>query len=262
MINTGISDYSCYQLLWFRPLSPLNYRLPSHLMALNWYTTLHLPIDYLQAYSLDDKVNKYINNNIDNIDTSPNQINLLNNKSIVVLSSPTAAHIAAQWNWQAINTIAVMGNASKAAWQNAGGLEPTQWIISPTGESMGLFNHLSCYSNITIVRANQGRNDLINHLKALNIKVNILVAYHKYDLTHTESFQKKIHLVYGVKQPIALYFTSTDQVLRLLSSVSNIEQNETQTFLSALLKNSLVLVSHQRIKETAIKLNFNNVVCI
>jgi uroporphyrinogen-III synthase len=251
MIDTGISDYSCYQLLWFRPLSPLNYRLPSHLMALNWHTTLHLPIDYLQAYSINNKIN-----------ISKNQISLLNHKSIVVLSSPTAAHIAAQWHWQAIDTIAVMGNASKIVWQNAGGFEPTQWIVSPTGESMGLFNHLSCYSNITVVRANQGRNDLINHLKALNIKVNILVAYHKYDLTHTESFQKKIRLVYRIKQPIALYFTSTDQVSRLLSSVSNIGQNEHQTFLSALLKNSLVLVSHQRIKETAIKLNFNNVVCI
>ncbi len=257
----SILDYSCYQLLWFRPLSPLNYSLPSHLMALNWYATLHLPIDYLQAYSLDDKVNNHINNNIDTItiDTSPNQINLLNDKSVVVLSSPTAAHIAAQWHWQTIDTIAVMGDASKIAWQNAGGIEPAQWIVSPTGESMGLFNCLNGYPNITVVRANQGRNDLINRLKALNIKVNILVAYHKYDLTKTESFQKKIHSVYEIKQAIALYFTSTDQVSRLLSSVSNIGQNEAQTFLSALLKNSLVLVSHQRIKETAIKLNFNKV---
>jgi uroporphyrinogen-III synthase len=252
MINTGISDYSYYQLLWFRPLSPLNYCLPSHLLALNWYKTLHLPTDYLQAHT-------YM---ADSSNTVQNKFNVLNHKLVVVLSSPTAAHIAAQWNWQAINTIAVMGNASKAAWQNAGGSEPVQWIISPTGESMGLFNHLSCYSNITVVRANQGRNDLINHLKALNIKVNILIAYHKYDLTQTESFQKKIHSIHNTTQPIALYFTSTDQVLRVLNSVSNIEQTEHQTFLSALLKNSLVLVSHQRIKETAIKLNFNNVLCI
>lgn len=240
-------DYSLYQLLWFRPLSDLNYTLPQALSHLNWHKTIHLPIDNLKTYPF----NLYLNG----LNTQLNSPL----KNILVLSSPTAAHIAAQWNWQTITTIAVMGQASKIAWQQAKGIEPINWIVSPTGESMGLFTYLKAYPHIIIVRGNQGRNDLINHLKALSITITILVAYDKQNLTHSQSFTDTLRHAFSMPTLIALYFTSTDQVLRILNCISNIQT--VYNLPDIAIKHSLVLTSHHRIKAKALELGFIQVLC-
>jgi uroporphyrinogen-III synthase len=244
MVDIGISDYSVYQLLWFRPLSPLNYALPSALLALNWHSTTHVPIDVLQPCT------------VNSINT---QISASDLPLIVILSSPTAAHIAAQWAWQPIHTIAVMGIPSKLAWQHASGIEPLHWIVSPTGESMGLFHALNRYASITVVRANQGRNDLIHNLTANGVQVNVLTAYHKQDLTQTDLFKQRLNAIHSINKTMALYFTSTDQVPRVLKTLSNINTACQQT---ALFNDSLVLASHPRIQNAAHQLGFRHVHCI
>jgi uroporphyrinogen-III synthase len=227
-------DTQHYHLLWFRPQSPLDYALPDAMALMPWQSKQHLPVDILQPLAL-----------------SCFQKNALSCCDTWILSSPTAAHIAAPWG--IADTLAVMGSASQAAWRQAGGKEPKHWIISPTGESMGLFDALKPRKKIAILRGNTGRNELIERLREQAVIVDVVAAYHKQDLTHSIAFTRSLSSSLIQPTPVALCFTSTDQPQRLL--------NVCDTELIERLKNCPTLVSHTRIQQAALSLNFKSVFC-
>ncbi len=229
-----------YHLLWFRPQSPLRYALPTALQALPWRSTLHLSIDDLQPCALHH-----------------NEKIVLQQAAIWILSSPTAAHIAASWG--APKVLAVMGKPSQSAWQQAGGKEPATWIVSSTGESMGLAQDLtqlaqSTHEHIAILRGNTGRNDLIEALRQQAIDITVVPAYRKQDLTHTAAFIQPLHDALNTKKTVALCFTSTDQPSRILAVCV--------PDMMAYVFNCPVWVTHERIFQAALKAGFKTVYLI
>jgi uroporphyrinogen-III synthase len=219
-------DFAAHTLLWFRPLSPLNYGLPESLANRAWAATRHIPIDTLHA-----------------CDVSAAASVTLNATPTWVLSSPTAAHLAAKLG--APRSIALMGVPSQAAWREAGGAEPTEWLISPTGESMGLESALRQHSSVCVLRGKQGRNDLIEVLRQADVLVSTVAMYDKVE--HPQFAQNlNASLDHGT---VALYLSSTDQAARLLATAFN----------KAKLLASPLLASHVRIADAALALGYQTV---
>jgi uroporphyrinogen-III synthase len=219
-------DYAAHTLLWFRPLSSLNYALPESLASLAWAGTRHIPIDTLHACSVSDE-----------------DYATLNATPTWLLSSPTAAHLAAKLG--APRSIAVMGAPTQAAWREAGGAEPTKWFISPTGESMGLESALRQHSSVCVLRGKQGRNDLIEVLRQANVAVSTVVMYDK--IQHP-MFAQDLNAALD-RGSVALYLSSTDQAARLLASASN----------KAKLLACPLIASHVRIADAALALGYQTV---
>ncbi len=219
-------DYAAHTLLWFRPLSPLNYGLPESLASRSWAATRHIPIDTLHAceVSAADSVT-------------------LNATPTWVLSSPTAAHLAAKLG--APRSIAVMGVPSQAAWREAGGAEPAHWLISPTGESMGLESALRQHSSVSVMRGKEGRNDLIEALRRAHVPVSTVAMYDKVQHSH---FVEALNMAFS-QGTVALYLSSTDQAERML--VAAIDKSKLLT--------STLFASHERIALAAHKLGFSAV---
>jgi uroporphyrinogen-III synthase len=219
-------DFAAHTLLWFRPLSPLNYALPESLANLAWAGTQHIPIDTLHACSVSD------------VDYAT-----LNATPTWLLSSPTAAHLAASLG--APRSIAVLGVPSQAAWREEGGAEPAHWLISPTGESMGLESALSQHSSVSVLRGKEGRNDLIESLRRVGVLVTTSAMYDKVE--HPQFAQNlNVSLDRGT---VALYLSSTDQTARLLATASN----------KAKLLACPLIASHVRIADAALALGYQTV---
>ena len=222
MLNTGFKppaiesmiDSKTHNLLWFRPLSPLNYALPAPLAALKWKSVVHMPMDSLRPVSL-----------------SAAEIAKLESAPVWFLSSPTAAHLAAQGftaqnNALAAKRIAVVGQASLVAWRAAGGFEPSETAISNTGESMGCLPALLGWAaqgmrHVCILRGQAGRPDLIHALRAAGLKVDVISVYEKTPLSpfkpkNSNDTSPSTSVVRSTNQ--ALCFTSSDQVARFLSA--------------------------------------------
>jgi uroporphyrinogen-III synthase len=135
-----------------------------------------------------------------------------------------------------------MGIPTQTAWREAGGAEPDQWLISPTGESMGLESLLRHHSSVCVLRGNQGRNDLIETLQHASVPVSTVAMYDK-----VQHPQFAIHLNRALSQTaVAIYLSSTDQAARLLAVARN--QHKLLT--------SPLLVSHRRIADAAKALGF------
>jgi uroporphyrinogen-III synthase len=221
-----LMDHTAHTLLWFRPLSPLNYALPPSLASMPWAATRHIPIDCLQPSEV-----------------STVKLALLNESPTWLLSSPTAAHLAATFGNP--SSIAVMGSPTQTAWREAGGAEPKTWFVSPTGESMGLLTALLKPQKVCILRGQEGRNDLIQALVRGGVEVNTVAVYEK-----TEHAQFSGNLNTALTQSaLALYFSSADQPERVLQAVSN----------SQILCACPVLVAHERIAVAAQRLGFQYV---
>jgi uroporphyrinogen-III synthase len=220
-------DYAAHTLLWFRPLSPLNYGLPESLASRAWAGAQHIPIDTLHACSVSDE-----------------DYATLNATPTWLVSSPTAAHLATKLG--APRSIAVMGVPSQAAWREAGGAEPTEWLISPTGESMGLESTLRKHSSVCVLRGQQGRNDLIEALVPAGVRVSTVAVYDK--VQHV-MFAKDLNAVLA-RGNAALYLSSTDQAARLLAVAIDKHQ----------LLACLLIVSHARVASAAQDLGFKNII--
>jgi uroporphyrinogen-III synthase len=219
-------DYAAHTLLWFRPLSPLNYALPESLVRLAWAGTRHIPIDTLHACRVSDEHNATLN-------ATPTWL----------LSSPTAAHLAAKLG--APRSIAVMGAPTQTAWREAGGAEPREWFVSPTGESMGLEPMLRKHSSVCVLRGNQGRNDLIEVLRQASIAVSAVAMYDK--IQHP-MFAQDLNAALD-RGSVALYLSSTDQAARLLATASD----------KATLLACPLIASHVRIADAALALGYQTV---
>ncbi len=216
-------------LLWFRPLSPLNYALPAALAGQPWAGAWHIPMDTLQANPI-----------------TPADAQSLQIAPVWLLSSPTAAYLAAKLGKP--TTIAVMGTPTQTAWGEAGGAQPHEWLVSPTGESMGLLNALSTLSQqprVAVLRGKQGRNDLIHALELSGHPITTVAMYEKIpNPQFTEQF------ITAAQHPlVTLYFTSTDQPARALAAAVQ----------PAKLLASAVLVSHERIAAAARGLGFSDI---
>lgn len=192
-------------LLWFRPLSPLNYGLPSALSGLRWGGCTHLPIDTLEPRSL-----------------SATALRDLMASEVWFLSSPTASHcLAVALRGGAFDAapkaLAVVGQATIHAWQAAGGCAAPTVLVSESGESMGLLEALSQYSSVCIVRAQSGREDLPKALAAAGIKVCAAAVYQK---IHNAGFANALNeaLDECAMQKV-LCFTSAEQVAQVCSTV-------------------------------------------
>jgi uroporphyrinogen-III synthase len=220
---------AAHTLLWFRPISPLNYVLPVAVAMQPWAGTQHIPIDTLQACEL-----------------SLGDVAVLNASSVWLLSSPTAAHLAAQWGRPSV--IAVMGTPTQSAWREAGGQEPAQWLVSPTGESMGLESALRQHNTVCVLRGRQGRNDLIEVLLVAGVSVNAVPVYEK---SQHPQFANLLNQALSDK-PTALYFSSTDQPARALAAAAK----------PAALLASSVFVSHARIATAAQAQGFQTVTLV
>ncbi len=96
---------AAHTLLWFRPLSPLNYALPTSLAQQDWVNTQHIPIDILETCTMSAA-------DVEHLQAAPTWL----------LSSPTTAYCAAKLGKP--RTIAVMGVPTQTAWRDAGGAEP------------------------------------------------------------------------------------------------------------------------------------------
>jgi uroporphyrinogen-III synthase len=237
-----------YQLLWFRPLSPLQYALPDALARLAWRSTQHLPMDSLQP--CDSEMAAFFA-------PSPHTMAYADTW---ILSSPTAAHLVADLatRLNRPTVLAVMGKATQTAWRNAGGIEPAHWHISPTGESMGLFDTLKHTSKVLMVRGNTGRNDLIVALRGAGVTVETVAAYQKQDLSHSAAF---IAGLGHATPPYALCFTSADQPARLIQSLLKRDSSDRFNLNDKLnaLKSCPVFVSHSRIAQAASNAGFTHV---
>jgi uroporphyrinogen-III synthase len=217
---------AAHTLLWFRPLSPLAYTLPASLASQSWANTLHIPIDILQACAID-------------LDDQTR----LSGAPTWLLSSPTAAHLAATLGKP--STIAAMGTPTQSAWRDAGGAEPAHWLISTTGESMGLQAALSQHTSVCVLRGKDGRNDLIQALQQASVSVSTVAIYQK--MAHPQLHEKlNAALASG---PVTLYLSSTDQPARLLAAAID----------PGALRACPVIVSHSRIKTAALALGFKTV---
>ncbi len=219
-------NHAAYTLLWFRPLSPLQYALPPPIEQLPWVSTLHIPIDTLLPISV----------------STENELRL-HSSNTWLLSSPTAAYLAAKKG--APETIAVMGLPTQSAWRQAGGAEPKQWLVSPTGESMGLLDDLLKHPIICMLRGKHGRNDLIEALRSENITVLTVPMYEKTQHAH---FVSELNKAINTK-PVALYLSSTDQASRILANTQN----------KSTLLASPIWVSHERIATAAQALGFTRI---
>jgi uroporphyrinogen-III synthase len=219
-------DYAAHTLLWFRPLSPLNYALPESLASLAWAGTQHIPIDTLHACSVSD------------VDYAT-----LNATPTWLLSSPTAAHLAAKLG--APRSIAVIGAPTQTTWREAGGAKPREWFISPTGESMGLESALRQHSNVCVLRGKQGRNDLIEALRQANVAVSPVAMYDKVE--HPQ-FVADLNTALD-SGSVAFYLSSTDQPARVLAAAID----------STKLLVSPMIVSHERIALAAQALGFQSI---
>jgi uroporphyrinogen-III synthase len=222
-------NHAAHTLLWFRPLSPLQYTLPPSIAQLPWASTLHIPIDSLRPIAVS-------------VDTALR----LQSSNTWLLSSPTAAYLAAKKG--APETIAVMGLPTQSAWRQAGGAEPKQWLVSPTGESMGLVTELSQYTDLSVVRGKQGRNDLIETLKTLGLAISTVAIYEK---NQHNLFVQNLNTSLN-QASLALYLSSTDQPARILDAA----QDKIKLLASPL------FVSHQRIAAAARELGFQTVTLI
>jgi uroporphyrinogen-III synthase len=220
-------NHTARTLLWFRPLSPLRYALPESLLQKAWAGTQHIPIDQLQACHV-----------------SEGDAAVLQAVPTWVLSSPTAAYLAAHLGRP--NSIAVMGKPTQQAWRDAGGVEPNYWLISPTGESMGLDLELRQHANICVLRGKLGRNDLIESLTAHGVSVSTVAVYEK---KQHPQFATDLNAALN-HSPVALYLSSTDQAARVLAVVQD----------PATLLASPLIVSHKRIATAAHDLGFKTVV--
>lgn len=240
MRATSIVGTSCVaastHLLWFRPLSPLSYSLPSVLQAQCWGRLTHLPLDVLTPLPL--KLEGF---------------ECLQASEAWFLTSPTAAYCLVQ----ALNgparlltprTLAFVGQASLDAWRAAGGSHAQNVVLSTTGESMGLLNALSQYRSVCVLRAQMGREDLPQALQARGVHVDTLAIYQK---TPNTDFASSLNAALkGRTLPgTALCFTSTDQVARVLQATDH--QN-------ALLQAS-VWVNHPRVQAAASAAGFARV---
>ncbi len=217
---------AAHTLLWFRPLSPLNYVLPAYLAQQAWVNTQHIPIDILALCKVSAA-------HVERLQTAPTWL----------LSSPTAAYCAAKLGKP--QTIAVMGKPTQAAWREAGGAEPLQWLVSPTGESMGLLDALQTHPFVAVLRGKQGRNDLIDALRLAGNQLDTVVMYEKTQHPH---FVPQLCTALN-QSPVALYFSSTDQPMRVLAVAQQ----------AAMLLASPVFVSHGRIATVARKLGFQGI---
>jgi uroporphyrinogen-III synthase len=220
-------DHTARTLLWFRPLSPLRYALPESLAQQAWAGTRHIPIDQLQACSVSEA-----------------DVALSQTVPTWVLSSPTAAYMAARLG--SPSSIAVMGAPTQHAWRDAGGAEPKDWFISPTGESMGLDAELSQHANICVLRGKQGRNDLIESLIAHGVSISTVAMYEK---KQHPSFAADLNAALK-HSPVVLYLSSTDQAARVLAAAQD----------QAVLLASPLIVSHARIATAARELGFQTIV--
>jgi Uroporphyrinogen-III synthase HemD len=221
-LNTPLNTAS-RSLLWFRPLSPLNYTLPDTVARLPWAATVHIPIDVLQGCR------------VCTTDSAAMQA-----APTWLLSSPTAAHLAVAFGTPA--TIAVMGAPTQQAWREAGGAEPAAWLVSPTGESMGLLAVLRQHSTVCVLRGQQGRNDLIEHLRAAGVFVSTVAVYAK---SPHPLFVQALNATLA-QPPHALCFTSADQPARVLAACAD----ATRCLASP------VFASHPRIIQAAQALGF------
>ena len=217
---------SAQTLLWFRPLSPLNYTLPTALAQQPWADSQHIPIDILQPCSV-----------------SVGDIQAIQTACAWVISSPTAAHLAAPLGAPAC--IAVMGAPTQAAWRAAGGAEPARWFLSPTGESMGLLKPLLAHQNIAVLRGKRGRNELIEALQGTGKTLHTVAVY---DKTDHPQFAQQLNAALA-HCPVAVYFSSTDQPSRVLAAAQQ----------ASILLCSPVLVSHARVEAAALALGFTRV---
>jgi uroporphyrinogen-III synthase len=217
---------AAHTLLWFRPLSPLNYVLPMPLANQPWASTRHIAMDILQACTISAADNAVLN-------ASPTWL----------LSSPTAAYLATTIGKP--TSIAVMGTPTQTAWREAGGAEPAQWLVSPTGESMGLESVLRQHPNICVLRGKQGRNELIEALLGTGVSVSTVAMYEK---TQHPRFPNDLNAALGAGL-VALYLTSTDQPERVLNAALD----------KITLLASQIYVSHERIATVARALGFHSV---
>ncbi len=216
-------------LLWFRPISPLHYTLPSSLAQRAWLSTEHIPIDYLSACPVQDA-----------------DRDQLQSTATWLLSSPTAAHLAAAMGGLGNpSCLAVMGAPTQAAWRAAGGQEPSDWLVSPTGESMGLFAHLKSHPKVSMLRGQQGRQDLIQALTRAGVMTHTVAVYHK---SEHPQFGLRLNRALHAS-PVALYLSSTDQAGRLYSAAL-----DTRALLA-----SPVFASHERIAMAARTIGFESV---
>ena len=131
------------------------------------------------------------------------------------LSSPTAAHslalaLRAAGGGFTPRSLAVVGEASLAAWQAAGGVEAPCVDVSTSGESMGLLVALRQHARVGIVRAQSGREDLPLALRAAGVHVHLIAAYEK---TKNAAFANLLRAALNDNTlPKVLCLTSTDQV--------------------------------------------------
>ncbi len=227
---------AAHTLLWFRPLSPLNYALPEALAQQPWARTQHIPIDVLRVCSVSEE-----------------DMTLLRAVPTWLLSSPTAAYRAARLG--SPSSIAAMGLPTQQAWRDAGGAEPKHWFISSTGESMGLESVLSEHEHICVLRGKQGRNDLIESLFSRGVSVNTVAVYEKFQ---NPRFSRELYIAMNAR-PVALYLSSTDQPGRIFAAAQSLVKFKVEQNLSKLL-DSPVLVSHARIATAARELGFQTIV--
>ena len=203
-MNTLQFDSCEHHLLWFRPVSPLAYALPSALQSQTWHSVTHLPLDTLTVTSV-----------------TATDLQCLQQADAWFLSSPTAAHLAASLSRKLILSglnLAVVGQPSLDAWQAAGGATPSAVHISITGESMGVFDALRRYNSVALVRGQTGRADLSNALTAVGVLVNPVAVYQK---EASNGFAAQLATAHAQAVPLALCFTSTDQPARVLAKSNN-----------------------------------------
>ncbi len=107
---------------------------------------------------------------------------------------------------------------------------------------MGLFEALRRHPRISVLRGQQGRNDLIEALRSVGGLIKPVAMYEK---TQHPQFESRLNITLN-QSPVALYFSSTDQPARVLTAAQQ----------TAALLASPVFVSHERIATAARELGF------
>jgi uroporphyrinogen-III synthase len=235
--NQGGLENQPTHLLWFRPLSPLNYTLPTSFFVNHGAKHTHLPIDVLTPKALN-----------------PSDFAALQASEAWFLSSPTAAHCLALALRQANaihalpRALSFVGQASLDAWQAAGGALPQRVVLSSTGESMGLYEALVQQRSVCVLRAQMGREDLPLALRNKGVSVSTVAVYQK---TPNLNFKPELNAAVRstTERALELCFTSSDQVGRVLSAL-----NAPSTTLHA-----RVWASHPRVKVAAVAAGFKTV---
>lgn len=192
-------------LLWFRPLSPLNYAVPSVLACQTWSQQTHVPIEQLTALPL-----------------AAADVQVLKTSQVWFLSSPTAADCLARalkqlpLSLEAPQLIATVGQATLEAWQAASGPALKQSVVSSSGESMGLYEALRHYPHVSIVRAQTGREDLPRALGACGVEVSPIAIYKK--RVRPEFASELNAALERSSHKVCLCFTSSEQVRYVLAA--------------------------------------------